>query len=86
MTPVSEPARLVGTGGDTISAYESTHSGVGTSKYRTFLRADDIIRLDQEVVRRKAMGKDVGPDGKKINVNRSTIIRDLIETHLPPQR
>jgi len=52
-------------------------------RLRTFLRKSDVERLDKEAARRVAVGEDIGPDGKKINMNRSVIIRDLIEKHLP---
>lgn len=50
---------------------------------RVWLGTDDIIRLEQETLRRVAEGRDKDDEGKRINVNRSTVIRDLIEQHLP---
>jgi DNA-binding CsgD family transcriptional regulator len=50
---------------------------------RVWLGTDDIIRLEQETLRRVAEGRDRDENGTRINVNRSTIIRDLIDEHLP---
>lgn len=52
-------------------------------RLRTFLRKSDVEKLDREATRRVMEGEDIGNDGKKINMNRSVIIRDLIERHLP---
>lgn len=50
---------------------------------RVWIGNDHIIRLEQEALRRVSKGQDKDKNGQRINVNRSTIIRELIETHLP---
>jgi hypothetical protein len=47
-----------------------------------WLGNDHIIRLEQEALRRVARGDDKNTEGERINVNRSTIVRGLIEEHL----
>jgi hypothetical protein len=49
---------------------------------RVWLGNDHIIRLEQEALRRVARGDDKNTEGERINVNRSTIVRGLIEEHL----
>jgi hypothetical protein len=51
----------------------------GVRKVVGFLTLTHIEALDREVMRRKANREDRGPDGKKIFVNRQTVIRDLLD-------
>lgn len=48
---------------------------------RVFLSHRHFIALDQEIITRKAHGNDKGPDGKRINLNRSMVIRDILDAH-----
>lgn len=52
-------------------------------KTQTFLTATNILRLDQAVMVRRAKDEDRDEDGERIQVNRSLIIRELIDKHLP---
>lgn len=68
----------------TGSTVEPTRDGParGMRTTKAFLELEHLAKLDKEVMRRKAHGEDKGPDGKRINVNRSIVIRDLIDQHL----
>jgi hypothetical protein len=48
-------------------------------KTLTWLEPQHIAKLEQEVMRRKAVGENVDGEGVRINVNRSLIIRELID-------
>lgn len=52
--------------------------------HRSFvwLGIDHKMKLDVEVLRRKAAGENTDVNGKRINLNRSAIIRDLIDKEL----
>lgn len=50
---------------------------------KVFLSLDNQMALDIEVLRRRSNDEDRGPDGRRVNMNRSIIVRELIETHLP---
>ena len=59
----------------------------GTRKVQLFLRPEHIEALDREILRRKIDGQDLNAEGVRINVNRSLILRELIEQHVPmPKR
>lgn len=60
-----------------------THHPRDIRPVRVWLGIDHIIRLEQEILRRVAEGRDKNEGGERINVNRSTIIRDLIEENMP---
>lgn len=54
----------------------------GKERFYVYLPTTLVNRLEEEILRRRKAGENVGPDGKKVHLNRSSIIRELIEQHL----
>lgn len=52
-------------------------------KTTVFLSPVQMGKLDKEVMRRKAAGEDVDEDGVRFHMNRSVVIRDLIDEKWP---
>jgi hypothetical protein len=54
-----------------------------TKSFKVWLTVDHLYWLDQQVIRRKVEGQDIDEStGRRINVNRSTILRDLIDSQM----
>lgn len=67
---------------DVVEHRQTSDGAPADRKLRIFLRGSDVEKLDKEIDRRVMAGDDKGPDGKRINMNRSVILRDLIEKNL----
>jgi hypothetical protein len=48
-------------------------------RFPAFLYPDGIAKLDREVARRKAHGLNKDETGQRININRSTLLRELVD-------
>lgn len=48
--------------------------------FKVFMSEEQIDKLDAEVLRRRQSRENVDEEGKKIHVNRSTILRELADT------
>jgi hypothetical protein len=67
--------------GNTVQLNDDLPSEIRETK--VWITLDNMIQLDQEVLRRKARGEDK-INGVRFNLNRSTVLRELISAHLPP--